>query len=118
MNILYLDVDPLNGFVGEQMLDLEGHTATILQSKKELTPGIENDYDALILDAEAFGVPGDRSKTTISEYLSSITNYQGQIHVVTTQTQMSLRRDLGILVNRVSAHHKPFKWSNITDNLE
>ena len=117
MKILYLDTDPMNGYIGQQMLELEGHTADVLRLKGELTPGIENNYDALILDADAFVTP-DRSKTEISEYLNSILEYRGKIHVVSTQTPRALRRDLGVLIARVNAHNKPFQWSDITSNLQ
>lgn len=118
MKILYLDADQLNRTVGKITLDLEGHTTDLFDSKDQLTPGIENNYDALILDTDAFWVPGDRTRTTIGDYLETLSKYKGKIHIVTTLAQKGLERNLGDLIRRVSAHYKPFDLTEITKDLE
>jgi len=117
MKILYLDADPLNRTVGEITLGLEGHTTNLFSSKKQLTPGIENNYDILILDTDAF-MTTERTKTTIGNYLQTLSEYTGEIHLVTTFTQRSLETNLGDLMGRVNVHYKPFDFVDMARNFK
>ncbi|NQV91739.1 hypothetical protein HQ489_04665, partial [Candidatus Woesearchaeota archaeon] len=73
---------------------------------------------ALILDTAAFWVPKDRTKTTIGDYLETISKYKGKIHIVTVLEPDILRANLGDLIRHVSAHYKPFDLTEITKDLE
>lgn len=118
MKILYQDIYRGNRTVAQIILENCGHMVDLVGPKEDLEKKILDDYKAIIIDADTFMVPGDRSKTNIGDYFKDKVNgYTGRIILTTTQSIDLLKKELKDYSGNVEYISKPINLPRIGYNL-